>query len=281
MGNLKLKILLPFLIIATSSCEKLDLKGILSTYVNADLRFEQSIEYNRMNGHTEISISQGSYTIYAMGDSHVGGIENLDRFFKNARDENAAAVVMVGDLTTGHKEDYDVISEHLPVKDSLMYFPIVGNHDLYFEGWKHFYSIFGSSSYFFVVNTADASDLFICLDTGGGTLGKKQLEWFKSLLETDRENYRYCTVFTHVNLFRLRPTTSTNPMVEELHVLVDLFTRHRVNMVVTGHDHNRNTDILGNTTHIIMDALQDINDRASYLKLSINEENVNYSFVEL
>lgn len=281
MGNLKLKIILPFLIIALSSCKKFEIQGFFTTYENVNHRFKQAIEYNSINGHSEISISQISYTIYAMGDSHVGGVENLDRFFKKVQDEKAAAVVMVGDLTTGLKEDYDVFSEHLPIEESLMYFAVVGNHDLYFDGWKHFYSIFGSSSYFFIVNTPTESDLFICLDTGGGTLGNIQLDWFKKLLETSRKSYRYCTVFTHINLFHLRPTISTNPMVEEIHVLTDLFTRHNVNMVVTGHDHKRNTDILGNTNHIILDALQDVNDMASYLKLSINEENIDYNFVEL
>ena len=281
MGNMEGKIILPFLIFALSSCEKFEMRGFFTSYENVNNRFEQSIEWNNKNGHSEISMPQRTYTLHAMGDSHVGGTENLDTFFKDAQDENATAVVMVGDITTGHKEDYDVFSEHLPFKDSLMYFATAGNHDLYFDGWKHFYSIFGSSSYFFVVNTPNESDLFICLDTGGGTLGNEQLDWFKKLLETSRKSYRYCTVFTHNNLFRLRPTASTNPMVEEIHVLVDLFTRHNVNMVVTAHDHKRNIDILGNTTHIIMDALQDVDDKASYLKLSINEENIDYTFVEL
>jgi len=278
---MKIKIILPVLIFILSSCDKMEMRGFFTSYENANNRFEQSNEWNNQNGHSEISIPQRTYTINAMGDSHVGGTENLDTFFKNAQDENATAVVMVGDITNGHKEDYDVSSEHLPLIDTLIYFATVGNHDLFFDGWKHFYSIFGSSSYFFVINTPNQSDLFICLDTGGGTLGNIQLDWFKKLLETSRNNYRYCTVFTHNNLFRLRPTASTNSMVEEIQVLLDIFLRHNVNMVVTAHDHKRNTDILGNTNHIIMDALQDVNDKASYLKLSINEENIDYSFVEL
>jgi 3',5'-cyclic AMP phosphodiesterase CpdA len=281
MGYLKVKTIMPFLIFALSSCEKFEMRGFITSYENVNKRFEQSIEWNTKNGYTEISIPQKTYTIFVMGDSHVGGTENLDTFIKDSQDENATALVMVGDLTTGNKYDYNIFSEHLPLEDSLMYFAIAGNHDLYFDGWKHFYSIFGSSSYFFVVNTPDESDLFVCLDTGGGTLGNEQLDWFKKLLETSRKSYRYCTVFTHNNLFRLRPTASTNPMVEEIHVLADLFTRHNVNMVVTAHDHKRNTDILGNTTHIIMDSLQDVDDQASYLKLFIKEESIDFSFVEL
>lgn len=278
---MKTKIALLTLLVIISACEKMELRGFITSYENVNERFDQSIEWNNRNPLSETDISQNTYTIYAMGDSHIGGTNNLDTFFNNAQDEDATAAVMVGDLTTGHRDDYVVFSEHLPARDSLQYFPIVGNHDLYFDGWKHYYSIFGSSTYFFVVNTPGASDLFICLDSGGGTLGNRQLDWFKKLLETKRNSYRYCTVFTHNNLFRLRPTTSTNPFVEEIQVLLDLFIRHQVNMVVTAHDHKRNTAVFGNTIHIIMDALQDENDNAGYLKIIVNEEKIDYSFVEL
>lgn len=278
---MKIKIILSVLIFIMSSCNKMEIRGFFTSYETVNNRFEQSNEWNKQNGHSEINISQNSYTINVIGDSHVGGTKNLDKFFKNSQNENATALVMAGDITNGHKEDYDVLSEHLPIADSLKYFAIAGNHDLYFDGWKQFYSIFGSSSYYFVVNTPNQRDLFICLDSGGGTLGNIQLDWFKTLLDSCRNDYRYCIIFTHDNLIRLRPTTSTNPMVEEIQVLLDLFLRYNVNMVVTAHDHERNTAILGNTTHIIMDALKDENNNASYLKLSINQENIDYSFVEL
>lgn len=281
MGNLKNKIVSLLLVLFLSSCYKFEMRGFITSYENANNRFEQSEEWNKQNGFTELTVPQNTYTLHTMGDSHLGSTDNFDTFLKQTKDNNAAAAVLVGDITTGHNEDYEVVEQHLPSKDSLMYFAVPGNHDLYFNGWQNYYSIFGSSVYYFVVNTPDASDLFICLDTGGGTLGNKQFDWFKKLLETNRNNYRHCTVFTHNNIFRLRPTTSTNPMAEEIQVYVDLFTMHRVNMVVTAHDHKRNTAILGNTTHIIMDALQDQNDEASYLKLTITEVNINYSFIEL
>lgn len=281
MGNLKNKIVLSGLLLFLFSCYKFEMRGFISSYENANKRFEQSTDCNQQNGFTELTVSQNTYTLHAMGDSHIGSIDNFDIFLEQARDNNATAAVLVGDITTGHNEDYELVEQHLPPKDSLMYFAVPGNHDLYFNGWQNYYSIFGSSAYYFVVNTPNGSDLFICLDTGGGTLGNKQLDWFKKLLETNRSNYRHCTVFTHNNIFRLRPTTSANPMVEEIQVYVDLFTRHNVNMVVTAHDHKRNTAVLGNTTFIIMDALQDKNDEASYLKLTITEANIDYSFVQL
>jgi hypothetical protein len=85
-------------------------------------------------------------------------------------------------------------------------------------------------------------------------------------------------VFTHNNLLRLRTTTSTNPYVEEVRILLDLFVRHDVNMVVTAHDHKQNAEVFGPTTHIIMDALQDINENAGYLEITVGEEKIDYHF---
>ena len=281
MGNLSIKILLPFFVFSLTGCEIMEFRGFFTSYENVNNRFIQSEEWNIINGFSEINTDQETYIIHVMSDSHVGSTKNLDTFFSYSSDEEVAAAIMVGDITTGHKEDYDVLSNHLPLAGTMNVFAVVGNHDLYFDGWQYFYSIFGSSSYYFVINTPEQSDLFICLDTGGGTLGNKQFEWFKKLLETNRDDYRYCVVFTHINLFRFRPTASTNPMVEEIHVLQDLFLRHEVNMVITGHDHVENYDILGNTTHLTLGALLDDNDNASYLRLSVNDDKIEFNFIGL
>ncbi|HDR68078.1 MAG TPA: metallophosphoesterase [Bacteroidaceae bacterium] len=274
-------ILILFFTLFLPACEKMEIRGFIVSYETADQRFEQSIEWNNHNGFREITTDRDNYLLYSMGDSHVGGTANLDLFFREAQNEDPVAAVMVGDLTNGHEANYIAFREHLPDKDSLLTFPIAGNHDIYFGGWKHYHSIFGSSTYTFIINTPAASDLFICLDSGGGTLGTRQLDWLGNLLETTRNDYRYCIIFTHNNLFRLRPTTSTNPFVEEIHVLLDLFLRYNVDMVVTAHDHKRNTGILGNTTHIIMDALSDEYDHAGYMKIFINTAAIEYVFVNL
>ncbi len=174
-----------------------------------------------------------------MGDSHVGGTDNLTAFFDSAIASNIAAVVMAGDLTSGNEEDFVVFESTLPHQNTLVSFPIAGNHDLYFEGGRH-YAMFGSSSYTFSITTPVASDLYICLDTGGATLGPSQLSWLKEILTNERLNYRRCIIVTHNNLFRIRRTTSTTPQVEELSVLIELFAKHAVDMVITGHDHKKN-----------------------------------------
>ncbi len=264
--------------IALAGCDKFELRGFVASYESVEQRFGQSMNWNENHSYSQIVVSDDNYTLFVMGDSHVGGTDNLDIYFRNAIDENAAAAVMVGDLTTGHAEDFDKFYDRMPPEDSLNIFPVVGNHDLYFRGWQKYHQLFGSSTYYFTVKTPSAEDLFICLDSGGGTLGKRQLKWLKDILGTLRADYRRCVIFTHVNLFRIRKTTSTNPNIEELQVLTDLTLRYNVDAIITAHDHKRNVVELGNTLHITMDALLDGYKYASYLKIIIKEENLTYKF---
>ncbi|MDX1284100.1 MAG: metallophosphoesterase, partial [Draconibacterium sp.] len=135
-----------------------------------------------------------------------------------------------------------------------------------------------ASTYYFTVNTPNSIDIFICLDTGSGTLGSKQLEWLKQVLE-ERHNYRNCMLFTHCNFFRNRHTGSTNPLVEELHVLLELCAKYKVNTVITGHDHKKDVVELGETTFITTDALHDDYKNAGYLQLEISGKDIGYNFI--
>lgn len=250
-------VLLILTLTVVTACEYFELRGFVSSYETADQRFEQSMEWNKAKGYTSIHHSQQHYTLYAMSDSHVGTTRNLTRFFDAAQ------------------------SNALAADTTFRYFALAGNHDIYFDGWKHYRKLFGTSTYYFSVNTPNASDLFICLDSSGGTLGSLQLEWFRTVLETMRNNYRHCVVFTHNNLLRFRPTMSTNPYVEEVQVLLDLFLRHRVGFAITGHDHISDSATFGSTTHITMDALLDKNKQAGYLKLMIREEGIEFRFEKM
>ena len=258
-----------------------EMRGFVKSYESVDDRFRQSLIWNANHPDREIWTSENEYSIYAMGDSHVGGTANFDAFIADGITNNAVALVMAGDITTGHAEDYAVLNDHIPDPDSIVSFLTVGNHDLYFGGWEQFYSMYGASAYKFTIVTPQARDLFICLDTGSGTLGSEQLDWLKNTLESERANYRKCILFTHNNLFRNRHTTSTNPVVDELHVFLDLAIEYSIDMVITGHDHKRNMEIFGSTTYITMDALYDEYNEAGYLKLVFNEDGIRFEFIQM
>ena len=271
-------ILIIFSLVFTECFKETAITGMFMSYKSVNLRFEQSMAWNSTHHSKVIEVPTDDYTLLSMGDSHVGGTINLERFCYLARTTNVSGVVMAGDLTNGHTGNYMLFAEHLPDQDSLPSFLIIGNHDLLYKGWDEFYDLFGASTYHFTIKTQHDTDLYICLDTGGGTLGDKQLAWLTQLLVTSRTDYRHCIIFTHNNFFRFRHTDSTNPLVEELQVLMELFTRYRVDMVITGHDHIHNAELFGNTWYLTMDALEDGLSNAGYLRLNVKPDHLLFTF---
>jgi predicted phosphodiesterase len=274
----KRSLLIIAMALMATACYKTEL---VTSSESVDMRFNESKEWNEKHSFSEIFVDSDDYSIMAMADCHVGGTKNLEKFLNIARNVNPAAVVMDGDLTGGVSEDYNIFEKQIPDADSLKLFFVVGNHDLWYNGWGEFYSRFGSSSYYFSVTTPSASDLYICIDTGGSTLGHLQMEWLQNLLKSVRPDYRRCVVITHVNLFRPRHTTSTNMVEEELNALMDLFTEYKVDMVITGHDHKRDVEVLGLTTYIQVDALVDGLSYAGYMNLRVKNGKIGYDFLTI
>jgi hypothetical protein len=237
------------------------------------------MDWNELHHYKEIETSSDDYTIMFMGDSHIGTTKNLNNFISIAETNNAAAVVMAGDLTTGDKNDCDELEGCLQSKGSLLSFLTVGNHDLWPKtGWDEFYARFGASVYYFTVRTPGGDDIYISLDSGSGTLGTDQLEWFESLLQNQRSDYRRCIVFTHLNFFRFRHSEISNPLVEEINKLIDLFTKYHVDMLVSGHEHKRSEEVFGLTTYIVLEPLKDDTDNAGYLNFNIKDGKISYIF---
>ncbi len=265
------------LIFSCFSCEKFEIRGFFLSYEDADERFNQSMFWNNINPYREIITDKDSYIIYVMADSHVGTTGNLKHFIQEAIEDDAVAAVMVGDLTTGHSYDYKIFHSALPDPDELLTFPVAGNHDIYFDGWKQFHSLFGSSTYMFYVNTPEGKDLYICLDTAGGTLGALQYEWLNKILRTERIHYRRCIIFTHNNILQFRKIATTTPNLEELYSLTELFVVHHVDMVVTGHDHRQGCIEFGNTTYVSLTALLDGYKDAGFMRLSVTDGNISFN----
>ncbi len=257
-----------------------DLTGFLYSSAGVNKRFEESINHvSALSLKPAVEATDtNAYAFMAIGDVHVGGTENLGLFLDKAAGGDALFFAIAGDLSTGKKEDMLVMKNFLNSHASVPYYPVTGNHDLYFDGWPSFIQYFGPSTYFSTVRCRDTSDLFIFLDSGSATLGKDQANWLKNLLKQERSNFRYCIIVTHTNLFRSRRTTSTNPLVDELYFLMDLCIDYNIDMVITGHDHRHSEEQFGHTTFVILDALLDGYKYASYLKLEVSEQGIDYQF---
>lgn len=245
----------------------------------ADQRFEQSREWTEKKSFNEITVQSDDYYVLFLADSHSGTTRNLESVISIATETGASAVCIAGDLTDGDDKDYKVFAAALPGEDELPVFVTPGNHDLWSDkGWNEFYSWFGPSSYYFTVQTPDATDMYIALDSGSGTLGGKQLKWFENILKDKRSACRHCIVFTHNNFLRFRHSLISNPLVEELNVLINLFTVYHVDMLIAGHDHEHDAVMFGITNYLITGSISDVDPDACYLEVGINKGNLSYAF---
>jgi predicted phosphodiesterase len=284
MGHLK-KFMMYFLlelIMTCNSCfEDVDLTGLLYSPDPVNERVKQSLSWKQTLQSRDMLINDRDYSFLIAGDTQVGGIINLDTLIARASRHGISGLSIVGDLTTGQKEDYSILNNELKKLNNIPAFLILGNHDLFFNGWDTYYSYFGSSTYAFTVKTNDASDLYICLNSGNATIGSRQLAWLQNQLDEKRNKHRFCIIFSHVNFFSERHTFSASPLVDELHVLLALFYKHSVDTVITGHDHYRSEETFGKTHYITLDAFYDGFEEASYLKLDIKNGELTSNFEAL
>ena len=269
-----------FIVVVLSSClEDYDLTGFIRSTDRIEDRYKMSMEWNELNPFKIIKVTSEDYKFLVTSDIHVGETIHYQKFIQRGIKNDIETMVFVGDFVSGKEKDYETFHRLLPEYETKPRFLLTGNHELFFDGWKHFQRLYGTSVYYFTVVTPSVKDLYICLDSGSGTLGESQLAWLKNLLEEKRNQYDQCVIFTHVNFFRNQHTLSTNPLINELLVLLDLFEKHQVNMVIMGHDHKQAVNQLGNTTYLTLDALHDQRRYTTFLILKKNISGITYQFI--
>ena len=268
--------------IAAWGCTKLDIKGIfIPTGEGVEKRYEQSME---MTGGLKVEniMAQENYTFYVATDPHIDQTHrNLDIFndtFRN--DSNASFGVILGDCidVKGNLPKYLEALSYSPERHSYNQeiFHVLGNHDIYFNGWVDFKEIIGPSVYWFEVIYDSGKDLYISLDSATGSLGRKQTKWLKTFLAENRNDYRHCVILTHTNFFYTDRSqgSSGNMPIEESMSLVDFFGRHDVSLVLQGHDHFREDLTFDNVRYTILGAIKDGFDDPEYLKVNVSTDEI-------
>ncbi|NDV46231.1 hypothetical protein D0T49_04145 [Paludibacter sp. 221] len=270
-----------------SSCELIYVRGALGIGIdNVNSRYEFSNSQNFNCGFSSLAVGADEYRVYAAADFHTGkgGLSSNQATFLQAVNDDAGAVccLSIGDMVSGEKQAYENYSAVLRNFPEVNHAACVGNHELYFEGWPYYKEMFGSSIYYFEVATPNYKDIFICLDSGSGTLGTSQTVWLKDLLERERRNYRNCIVFTHTNFTckDLSQGTTGSFVLEETYALFRLFSTYNVSMVLSGHDHYFEDSTVQGVRYITLDAAKDNVKNASFLKINCSDS-ISYEIVKL
>ena len=276
-----------------SSCNRLDVLGMVVNRSDTEERVAEWLDYNDHNGMPVINGAPDDYTFYSCSDIHVN--DDNTRFAnyitKERNDAEALFSIVAGDLANESGEGPFLLAESAMQYDATIHadddpcFPIIGNHDVYFNCADFYKQHFHTSTYTVTVNTVSGhKDLFIFLDSGNGTHGKRQLDWLETQL-SHRSDYRHCFVISHNWLFRTTYNYTTTPAAnlpeDEQYAFMGLMSRSGVDLVIMGHFHYRDTKTFGGVKYVMTDNLNDGKvDYPSYLVVRCADK-VTYEYKEL
>ena len=297
MKKLHLIILIAVVLFATG-CNRLDIAGMAVNRSHTEERVADWLDWDNQNEPIVIDMPR-DYCFYSCSDTHYSERDGIvpqgenDRFYHYItamrNEPNAAFAIHAGDIANESGEGgYRMTEEALRYNPNEQdwdrpCFLVLGNHDVYFDCAKYYKQYFHTSTYTVTVNADGLKDLFIFLDSGNGTFGKRQTEWLEEQL-SHRDEYRYCFVISHNWLFRTFYNYTTTPAAnlpqDEQYAFMDLMSRSDVDMVIMGHFHEREQRQFGGVQYVMTDNLNDEGTTPSYLVVNVNEK-VTYEYREL
>ncbi len=238
------------------------------------------------------------YTILMMSDVHFGSSQkrNDDEFIEKFKElcsvEDVTLrprfAVNVGDVTEiASAEEYDsflkvtskmkeIAYEKMGIDDFKVY-SITGNHDLYNDGWELYKTKLypGTSFYSFHTGKGDKKIGWYFLDSGDGSLGKKQLNYLKTAMNNDDSKK---IVYSHYPLYENSVFYYTFQNTEERDILLNLFNKRNVALVFAGHFHTGWEYDYGNFKEI---GVRGYLDRRNVTLLTVNHETMEFNVKEV
>ena len=292
MKKLTYIILLAAGLLMAASCNRLDVLGMVVNRSDTEERVAEWLDYDAQNGMPVLNNVRDNYCFYSCSDIHLN--DDKSRFAQyitlERNDLQAAFSIIAGDIA-----NESGVRPFILADSAMMFrpgihlkndpcFPIIGNHDVYFDCADYYKQYFHTSTYTLTVNTRSGNkDLFIFLDSGNGTHGRRQLDWLEDQL-SHRDEYRYCFVISHNWLFRTTYNYTTTPAAnlpeEEQYAFMDLMSHNNVDMVIMGHFHYRDTKTFGGVKYVMTDNLNEDQADPSYLVVRCADK-VTYEYRQL
>ena len=300
MKKIHLILLIAAAAIFATGCNRLDIAGMVINRSDTEERVADWLDYNNLNGEPVIENAPDEYHIYSCSDSHYSQRDSItpqgpkDRLYKyitaERNDPKSLFAIHAGDMANesgeaGFRMTNDALrfNEETQAKNDPC-FLVIGNHDVYYDCATFFKQYFHTSTYTVTVKTVSGQqDLFIFLDSGNGTHGKRQLDWLEEKL-SHRDDYRHCFVISHNWLFRTSYNYTTTPAAnlpqDEQYAFMDMMSNHRVDLVLMGHFHAHEQRQFGGVQYLMTDNLNDTKITPSYLVVKVGEK-VEYAYEEL
>ncbi|MDC7126718.1 MAG: metallophosphoesterase [Spirochaetales bacterium] len=269
----KIVIVLILLIILVSCNLNVDFLGYFYSYSTPNQRFTESQSLEDRVSTESLTSTGDSYSFSIISDVHVN--EDTEYFEKLIDEILPADDIIIFDCGDSVQSGtFEQFSKYKEIMDGSgkFWFQSIGNHDLYYSGWKNYKKTIGKSSYKIEIGTEGSSGslLAIILDSGNAAIGNLQKNWLEEILVSESGLWNHIIVLTHSNFFSNRATTVVqygDP--DEVYYLMSLFEEYGVSYVFMGHEHQWSQRIINNVTYVTLDPVIDRNN-SSYEHVTIN-----------
>ena len=270
--------------LAMGSCDRLDVKGMFfSGGSHTEDRVAEWLAWNEQHGENIITGVPDSYRFYVCADIHLADDASrvAEVLRREGEDPEARFAIMMGDVANESGERPFRLLDSVVRRGEDTCFVVIGNHDIYFDCEQFYKKYFHTSTYTVTVQTVGgAKDLYVFMDSGNATHGRRQTAWLKDVL-THRAEYRHVVVGSHTCLFRTSYNYSSTPAAnlpeDEYYELLNLMDENDVSLYLMGHFHHREEHVIGSVPYVMVDNLNEGKETPSYLVVTMGHE-VSYKF---
>jgi 3',5'-cyclic AMP phosphodiesterase CpdA len=268
--------------LSAASCS-VDMLGLFVSN-DFDLRFEDRDTFHLLTEEDRaLSLpAEKEYSFVVLTDTHIedgndqglgGLIGVIDRDGAGTDDQ---FVVITGDITqNGKREDVERFInfvKELKDKKGIPCYPVLGNHDIYFNNWHNWRDLVGSSCYR-IGASMSGTTLFI-LDSANASFGFRQLDWLERELG---KTSGHIFLFTHANFF------VKDLGFADMQQFTDVWERTRIvsllagkaEAVFSGHLHKRVERESGGVKYITIEAFKN---SKTWLRVYVAKTGVRYEF---
>jgi 3',5'-cyclic AMP phosphodiesterase CpdA len=225
------------------------------------------------------------YSFVVLTDTHIedGNDQGLGRLIDVIDRDGAGTddkfVVITGDITqNGRRKDLECFInfvKELKESKGIPCYPVLGNHDIYFNNWRNWRDLIGSSCY--RVGAPESGTTLFILDSANASFGFRQLDWLERELG---KTSGHVFLFTHANFF-IRDLGFADRQqftgVRERARVISLLAG-KAEAVFSGHLHKRVERESGGVKYI---TIEDFKDNKTWCRVYVAKTGVRYEFKTL
>lgn len=259
------------ILLSFGNCDYLDIGGLFHSS-NVNKRYDENKNLPAINPPLVPDVNNFCFLVFSDTHYYKSRPNNISKIINMPEMSDISFIIITGDITqAGAASSYQIAIDDFSNTVLPIYY-VIGNHDLYHDGYSYFKKNFGRTIYDFVIGNTQ----FIILDTANSTLGVKQTKWLKNKFKDT--NYENILLFSHYSLFNKEWTTFCEWSIpEERYSLIDLFDRYNVDYFFSGHLHYKLEVTTRDVKYLTIEAIYE-NEEPPLVKVTVNGNAVTHRF---